>query len=419
MRSKYLKGWSLILIVLGAFVLMGNSCLVKQVIYVIGGYGWKARFIDPNGYIITDGVDGVKAQYNFANEMLGTDAVWVSYQSDQETPKPYNCGICHTTGFAEEGEPSPTGFVGTNTCISCHIVTDPDIIAAFHEHGHGFKLSAVDGASPTYPFSEVPEPPEGFAWGFAPDDLFSLPGLEGTWIEPSIGCEACHGPGEEHAGNPSGVKTPEDSKASCVKCHVRSNISEVDVSGGLIIHHEQYEMWLASPHISDEAPGCADCHGGHASVIYDDLAEGTGRKIYTNEQCQQCHGDDNPETGPDIPEIGLGMEEHMCIDCHMPFAVKSATKKEITGKDGSTILVGDLRAHIWKINADADSPDDFFTEDGKFVALDEEGKILGLTLDFVCQQCHSEEGITPRGLPAATPYTFDECKSFAPMIHGN
>ena len=60
MKKKYLKGWSLILIVLGAFVLMGNSCLVKQVIYVIGGYGWKARFIDPNGYIITDGVDGYK-----------------------------------------------------------------------------------------------------------------------------------------------------------------------------------------------------------------------------------------------------------------------------------------------------------------------------------------------------------------------
>jgi len=49
--------------------------------------------------------------------------------------------------------------------------------------------------------------------------------------------------------------------------------------------------------------------------------------------------------------------------------------------------------------------------------VDNQGNVLGLTMNFACQQCHSTGGITPRGLPAATPYTFDECTDFAPLIH--
>ena len=47
--------------------------------YVIGGYGWKARFIDQDGFIIT-GDEDAKTQYNFYNEDLDMGDEWVAYQ---------------------------------------------------------------------------------------------------------------------------------------------------------------------------------------------------------------------------------------------------------------------------------------------------------------------------------------------------
>jgi hypothetical protein len=51
--------------------------------YVIGGYNWKARFINAEGYIITDkpgesGNTEYLNQYNFANPIVGTEAGWVN-----------------------------------------------------------------------------------------------------------------------------------------------------------------------------------------------------------------------------------------------------------------------------------------------------------------------------------------------------
>jgi hypothetical protein len=43
----------------------------QDITYVIGGYGWKARFLDKKGYIIT----GAKAQYNLATKS------WVAYEA--------------------------------------------------------------------------------------------------------------------------------------------------------------------------------------------------------------------------------------------------------------------------------------------------------------------------------------------------
>ncbi len=104
-----------------------------DITYVIGGYNWKARFINDEGYIITDapGQSGnmeYTSQYNFANDIVGAEAEWTTYRAGEEN-KPYNCGQCHTTGYRPEGN--------------------------------------QDG----------------------------LPGLVGTWAEPGIKCERCHGPG--------------------------------------------------------------------------------------------------------------------------------------------------------------------------------------------------------------------------------
>lgn len=94
-----------------------------DVSYVIGGFGWDARFIDQNGYIIT-GDESATTQYNFANEEVGTEADWIAYHAGEETP--YDCGDCHTTGFNPvgnqdelEGISGTWAFSGVQ-CEACH-----------------------------------------------------------------------------------------------------------------------------------------------------------------------------------------------------------------------------------------------------------------------------------------------------------
>ena len=90
---------------------------------MIGGYNWKARFIDHEGFIIT-GDENATTQYNFWNEELEMGDSWVAYHAGEE--RPYNCGTCHTTGYSPEGNQDDLpGFIGTweeggIQCEECH-----------------------------------------------------------------------------------------------------------------------------------------------------------------------------------------------------------------------------------------------------------------------------------------------------------
>ncbi len=96
-----------------------------DITYVIGGYNWKARFIDKDGYIITGADENATTQYNFANPNVGNDIGWVGYHAGEEQ-KPYDCGPCHTTGYRPEGnQDGLPGLVGTWSeagiqCEECH-----------------------------------------------------------------------------------------------------------------------------------------------------------------------------------------------------------------------------------------------------------------------------------------------------------
>ncbi|MEZ4592501.1 MAG: multiheme c-type cytochrome [Chloroflexota bacterium] len=89
--------------------------------YVIGGYNWKARFLDQNGNLIT----GEQAQYNLDNEEIDLGDEWVAYHTEDET-LPYDCGTCHTTGYSPIGNHDGLdGIVGSWAfggvqCEECH-----------------------------------------------------------------------------------------------------------------------------------------------------------------------------------------------------------------------------------------------------------------------------------------------------------
>lgn len=193
--------------------------------YVIGGFGWKARFIDQEGYIITNppgetGVEDYLNQYNFAfeHEPAQQDAGWTTYHSG-EVDKPYDCGTCHTTGYRPEG----------------------------HQ-----------------------------------DDM---PGIIGTWAFPGIQCEECHGPGSLHVQDPYGVNmVVERSSQLCGDCHIRDDPAVVDASGGFIRHHEQYEELLSSKHF---ATSCITCHDPHAGALYED--PDVNPKMGIRQSCDTCH----------------------------------------------------------------------------------------------------------------------------------
>lgn len=95
----------------------------EDISYVVGGYGWSARFVDQKGYIIT-GNEGDTTQYNYPNDDLDAPAGWVSFHAGEQVPS--DCGGCHSTGYKPEGHQNNLeGIAGTwefpgVQCEVCH-----------------------------------------------------------------------------------------------------------------------------------------------------------------------------------------------------------------------------------------------------------------------------------------------------------
>jgi len=279
--------------------------------YTIGGFGWKMRWIQNDGYIYTP-ASGLN-QWNFENE------TFTNYHAGET--KVYNCGNCHTTGWVDTDD--------------------------------GDSATNQDGM-------------EGFL---------------GTFAEGGIGCENCHGMGNQHIFEPATYDmTIDDSSYFCGKCHTRGGDngntpgeSVIEASGGFIKHHEQYDEWYASPHNSTYGPGCNDCHNPHASVKFDATAPGEG----VTTSCASCHVDGSHA---DIASTTHGYGA-TCVDCHMPDASKSAIANNIHD--------GDVATHLFAINTSVNGKADMFSPDLTVVALTD-GK-AAVTLDFACYGCHQDE----------------------------
>ena len=274
--------------------------------YVIGGYWWKARFMDMEGYIITDepgktGNAEYLNQWNYANPALGKDADWVIYNSGQEK-LPYDCGACHTTGYSPNGNQ---------------------------------------------------------------DDL---PGIVGTWAQPGVRCEECHGPGGLHASNPQGfeMKIDRDS-AACGKCHQRSEGDPVETTNGLIVHHDQYQDLFQGKHA---ALDCVQCHDPHEGV----KQLGEAKLPTTRTACINCHFEK-------AKNQKVAMHASMntpCIECHMPKIIETAWGDPAK-------FMGDFRTHQVTI--------DPALIEQSFTGQDDQGneKTFAnsqISLNSACRHCH-------------------------------
>ncbi len=167
--------------------------------YVVGGYHWRARFLNKEGYIITGptgqaGSADYQNQYNLENDPF--KAGWASFKAGEQN-LPYDCGACHTTGF------NPGG--------------------------------SMDG----------------------------LPGVKGSWAQEGVGCEACHGAGGAHASNPhpGNIQIRRDAQA-CESCHLRGNTADLAVEDGFISHHEKYGDLFSGKHALLDCVDCHNPHSG-------------------------------------------------------------------------------------------------------------------------------------------------------------
>jgi len=213
--------------------------------------------------------------------------------------KPFSCGSCHTTGY----DPTGTAFQGP------------------------------------------------------------APGIEGDFAQFNVACEACHGPGQEHAdtGDP-GLIMIDPTAELCGQCHTRGDDPTIIIAqNGFIRHHEQYPEFLNSPHSEFS---CQMCHDPHVS-----RAKGLWILPDNKEVCETCHLLQVTEYAGSTMQL-TGVK---CQDCHMGKATKSAI--------ANGPYEGDVWTHI--INIDSDNTYTMFYDGGT--------KAYGaLSLEYACFRCHAD-----------------------------
>lgn len=300
----------------------------EDVAGVIGGFGWKSRFVGQDGHLIGTAGSAYSTGYghNQFNFFGGENHGWVDYNPDNEKIYNYSCFKCHTTGGTTDGT----------------------------------WLPGVEGL--------------------------------GTFTEGGIGCESCHGPGGDHVEDPNNsnidrvyefahldndlgglkingeVMTPDpnrdDVNFMCGTCHNRSYTSPINASGGFIKHHEQWDEIVATKHY-ENGMDCSSCHDPHKRVVW----EGDGITM----NCGTCHNEQFNLTNHSAATT--------CVDCHMPYAAKSGTTRGMSG------YKGDVRSHLVKIIPDTAS---MFTADGSAVKDDDE-RPAALSPAFSCLGCHNDD----------------------------
>lgn len=301
--------------------------------YVLGGYLKGVNFIDDQGYFLTDGTTGVNTQYESALGWMNVAAQFDEYlpEAAEAPPFDYDCFRCHTTGPK--------------------------------------TLAESDGQRQN-----------------------NLPGVDGTWAEDGVQCEACHGPGSRHLLAPSAGNIEVDLDSSdCARCHVDPDQPNVLVArDNFIAGKQQYTEVQFSPH-KDFA--CTVCHDPHVSVAYDKSAAIRNR-------CQDCHSDVNMafHEGAVFEWDGY-VEEVTCESCHMPPLAVTVRSNVFQINDTAMVRIGDTRSHVMTIDAELDNPFEMFTDDGTQLRINEQGRAF-IAPCLVCQRCHHGLGntfaLTPR-----------------------
>lgn len=177
----------------------------------------------------------------------------------------------------------------------------------------------------------------------------------GEFKDFGVTCEACHGPGSEHATTADKTKIVKSTEGVvCGQCHTRGKdaagtgypvgynagdetlpaswtpIAAGDKhlwpDGSSSGHHQQYIDWLQSRH-SEVGITCVSCHDPHGPG-----AAGHQTKTSHKDACKACHSD-KYDLAAHQPSMAAAFEADpeasWCVKCHMPKIAKSAVKYDI------------------------------------------------------------------------------------------
>jgi mono/diheme cytochrome c family protein len=301
-----------------------------DVSYVIGGYGWKARFMDRKGFIITGDEDST-TQFNYANDDVGTGEGWVAYHAGEE--KPYDCGSCHTTGFSPVGhQDGLEGIIGSWVfpgvqCEECHgpgslHAADPQgirmtvdrtsqLCGSCHIRGNPALIDASGGFVKHHEQYEELFNSKHFATScITCHDPHASAVYTDEEINPDKGirqeCDTCHWQqlfqnNRRHLG------------VDCIDCHMaplaKSAVGNLDIFTGDIRCKQCHNGEKARDHDLEALAAMAD--GYHTPALPTPVREPTPElvvaagnvdvgEILFQESCADCHGSD----AKGIPDLG-------------------------------------------------------------------------------------------------------------------
>ncbi len=210
-----------------------------DILYVVGGYAWKALFVDQQGNIIT-GDEGATTQFNLENKNLEMDGGWVAYHAGENLQ--YDCAVCHSTGYVPEGHqndvPGLVGMWAENGvgCERCHGAGSNHVNNPYQVSMVVDRNSELCGECHTMVNPDITDASEGFYVhrGQYPEMYVSTKRV--------MECVDCHNP---HLSTVYGDST--EDRALCAECH---------------FEQERYKKITDRRHAS-----CVGCHVPTATVF--------------------------------------------------------------------------------------------------------------------------------------------------------
>lgn len=256
-------------------------------------------------------------QYNETAEGTTYDPIWVSYNASRWAEPTVEGGSAFSASMAKKNAVE-------SSCSGCH----------FND------LTVTGNTTDGFDASSNRDDGSNYDWDG-----------DGHSDEIDMGCESCHGPGGDHAGNPNGVMNPAYMTADaatlvCGRCHTRGESVWEETSTGFGYEFPWTEegeapkpgldedlstSYIAAPGRWTDATGAATIYSKQHHQQYDDYLHSTHTdNPYVRLTCFSCHDVHTPSTTGQITSRLLvkvdGLEEELtgvanadntlCLGCH-------------------------------------------------------------------------------------------------------